>query len=150
MSSTRYLSISFCPERVLFRPGGVNQRACLCDVPVYASAQPLDFLARTKNPRFPDQKPIVSHPEFPDGYQLDWKGYNLCGVEVSGDSHDSEYVQPLKVEISVIMLFTFFRNSLSSSIRFANDRLIFATAEYVSCPKSSPISSFDEYCLGGG
>ena len=46
---------SFHPERVLFRLGGVNLRACLCGVPrvreyqiMYASAQPLDFLARTK------------------------------------------------------------------------------------------------------
>jgi hypothetical protein len=43
----------------------------LCDGPLYASAQPLDFLARTKNPLFPDQKPIVSHPKFPDENQLD-------------------------------------------------------------------------------
>jgi hypothetical protein len=33
-----------------------------------ASAQPLDFLARTKNSSFPNWKPIVSHPEFPDGH----------------------------------------------------------------------------------
>jgi hypothetical protein len=31
---------------------------------VYASAQSLDFLARTKNPSFPNRKPIVSHPAF--------------------------------------------------------------------------------------
>jgi hypothetical protein len=58
---------SFRPERVLFRPCGVNLRACLCGVPMYASAQSLDFLAWTKNPSFPDRKPIVFHPEFPDG-----------------------------------------------------------------------------------
>jgi hypothetical protein len=34
----------------LFRPGGVNLRSCLCGEPMYASAQFLDFLARTKNP----------------------------------------------------------------------------------------------------
>jgi two-component system, cell cycle sensor histidine kinase and response regulator CckA len=34
---------------------------------VYVSAQTLDFLARRKNPRFPNRKPTVSHPEFPDG-----------------------------------------------------------------------------------
>jgi hypothetical protein len=58
---------SFRPERVLFRPCGVNLRACLCGVPMYASAQTLDFLAWTKNTSFPNRKPIVSHPEFPDG-----------------------------------------------------------------------------------
>jgi len=62
---------SFHPETVLFRPGGVNLQACLCGVPMYASAQPLDFLARTKNPSFPNWKPIVSHPEFPDGHYLE-------------------------------------------------------------------------------
>ena len=46
------LLIGFHPGTVLFRPGSVNQRACLCGVPVYASAQSLDFLARTKNPSF--------------------------------------------------------------------------------------------------
>jgi len=46
---------SFRPERVLFRPGEA--------VPMYASAQPLDFLARTKNPSFPNRKLPVSHPE---------------------------------------------------------------------------------------
>jgi hypothetical protein len=39
----------------------------LCGVRSYASAQSLDFLARTKNPLFPIRKPVVSHPEFPDG-----------------------------------------------------------------------------------
>ena len=64
---------SFRPERVLFRPGGVNLRDCLCGVPMYASAQSLDFLARTKNPSFPNRKPTVSHPEFPDGnYVIQW------------------------------------------------------------------------------
>ncbi len=58
---------SFRPKRVLFRPGGVNLRVCLCGVPMYASAQPLDFLVRTKNSAFPIRKPTVSHPEFPDG-----------------------------------------------------------------------------------
>ncbi len=50
---------SFHPERVLFRPGGVNLRSCLCGVPTYASAQILDFLARTKNPSFPNRKLLV-------------------------------------------------------------------------------------------
>jgi hypothetical protein len=62
--------LSFHPETVLFRPGGVNLRACLCGVPMYASAQLLDFLARTKNYSFPNWKPVVSHPEFPDGHYL--------------------------------------------------------------------------------
>jgi hypothetical protein len=59
---------SFHPETVLFRLGGVNLQVCLCDVPTYASAQPLDFLAKTKNPSFPNWKPEVSYPEFPDGH----------------------------------------------------------------------------------
>ncbi len=58
----------FRPERVLFRPGGVNLCACLCGVPMYASAQPLDFLARTKNASFPNRKPLMSNPGFPDGH----------------------------------------------------------------------------------
>jgi hypothetical protein len=40
---------SFHPETALFRHGGVNPQACLCGAPMYASAQPLDFLATTKN-----------------------------------------------------------------------------------------------------
>jgi hypothetical protein len=75
---------SFHPARVLFRPCGVNLRAFLCGVPLpakagerndqimYASAQPLDFLARTKNASFPNRKLPVSYPVFPDGHQLDW------------------------------------------------------------------------------
>ncbi|SPF36256.1 hypothetical protein SBDP1_1470001 [Syntrophobacter sp. SbD1] len=47
---------SFHPERVLFRPGIVNLRVCLCGVPRYASAQTLDFLAMTKNASFPNWK----------------------------------------------------------------------------------------------
>jgi len=43
---------SFHPETVLFRPGGVNLRNCLCGVPMYASAQSLYFLASTKNSSF--------------------------------------------------------------------------------------------------
>ena len=46
--------LSFHPETVLFRPGGVNLRDCLCGVPMYASSQSLDFLARTKNSSFPN------------------------------------------------------------------------------------------------
>jgi len=62
--------ISFRPERALSRPGGVNLRLCLCGVQSYTSAQSLDFLARTKNPRFPIRKRRVPHPEFPDGNLL--------------------------------------------------------------------------------
>ena len=51
--------------------------------------------------------------------------------------------QPLKVETLAIIPFTRLLNSLSSSIRFANARLIFATAEYVRFPKISPISPFE-------
>src|SRR5262245_19720958 len=51
----------------IVRPGGVNLRAGLCGVPMYASEQSLDFLARTKKSSFPNWKLIVSHPEFPDG-----------------------------------------------------------------------------------
>jgi hypothetical protein len=61
---------NFRPERVLFRPCGVNLRACLCGVPVYASAQSLDFLAWTKNPSFPNRKLLVFHPELPDGNEV--------------------------------------------------------------------------------
>jgi hypothetical protein len=61
---------SFRPEKVLFPLGGVNLRLCLCGVPMYASAQLLDFLAKRKNPRFPNRKPTVSRPEFPDGNYL--------------------------------------------------------------------------------
>jgi hypothetical protein len=48
------LQFSFHPETVFFRPGGVNQRVYVCGVPMYASAQPLDFLARTKKSSFPN------------------------------------------------------------------------------------------------
>jgi len=54
----------FHPETVFFRPGGDNLRGYLCGVPMYASAQPLNFLARTKKSSLPSWKPIVSHPEF--------------------------------------------------------------------------------------
>ena len=67
------------PERVLFRPGAVGPPAYLATafgggsrtlsristlreaVQVYASAQALDFLARTKNASFPDRKLQVSY-----------------------------------------------------------------------------------------
>jgi len=45
--------VSFHPETALFRRGGVNPQACLCGVPMYASAQTLDFLATAKNCSFP-------------------------------------------------------------------------------------------------
>jgi hypothetical protein len=64
-----YLS-GFHPETVLFRRGGVNPQACLCGVPMYASAQPLDSLATTKNCSFPICKLRCINPEFPDGYYL--------------------------------------------------------------------------------
>jgi len=38
---------------------------------MYASAQSLDFLATTKKSSFPNWKPLVSHPDFPDGHQLE-------------------------------------------------------------------------------
>jgi len=43
----------FHPETVLFRHGGVNLQVSLCGVPMYASAQPFDFLATTQNASFP-------------------------------------------------------------------------------------------------
>jgi hypothetical protein len=58
---------SFRPERVLFRHDRVNLQAYLCGVRMYASSQRLDFLLMTKNSTFPNRKPAVSHPEFPDG-----------------------------------------------------------------------------------
>jgi len=45
---------------VFFRPGGVNLQAYLCGVLMYASAQPLDFLARAKKSSFPNLKPFVT------------------------------------------------------------------------------------------
>ena len=58
---------SFHPERVLFRPAGVNLRGFLCGVLMYASAQPLDFLGMTENAYFSNRKQPAFHPEFPDG-----------------------------------------------------------------------------------
>lgn len=77
----------FCPERVLFHPGGVSSRAWLYDVPMYASGRPLDFdsskglalraacavnfcmqkfLAKTENnPLFTSETNSL-HPEFSD------------------------------------------------------------------------------------
>jgi len=46
-------------ETALFLPGGVNLRACLCGVPMYASAQSLDFLASKKNCSFPNLKLLL-------------------------------------------------------------------------------------------
>jgi hypothetical protein len=40
----------------------------LYGVPVYASAQGLDFLDLAKNSSFPNQKLVRVHPEFPDGH----------------------------------------------------------------------------------
>jgi hypothetical protein len=34
---------------------------------MYASAQHLDFLVKTKNASLPNRKLPVTHPEFPDG-----------------------------------------------------------------------------------
>ena len=53
--------LRFLPETDLFRRGGVNLRPCLCGVPMYASAQALDFLATTKNLSFPDRKLRRAH-----------------------------------------------------------------------------------------
>jgi hypothetical protein len=76
MGHPRFQGDNIHPETVLFDSDFVLTRrtlrgpisqAKLCGVLMYASAQSLDFLARTKNPRFPNQKPVVSHPEFPNG-----------------------------------------------------------------------------------
>jgi len=49
--------------------GGTNMISTLREaVPKYASAQPLDFLASTKNASFSNWKLLVFHPEFPDGH----------------------------------------------------------------------------------
>jgi hypothetical protein len=53
---------------------GPISQAKLCGVPMYASAQSLDFLAMTKNCSFPNRKQLISHPEFPDGNYLMRKG----------------------------------------------------------------------------
>jgi hypothetical protein len=50
---------------------------------MYASAQSLNFLAWTKNPSFPNRKPLVSHPVFPDG--------NLLGVDAKVNSKISKF-----------------------------------------------------------
>jgi large subunit ribosomal protein L27 len=50
---------------------------------MYASAQSLDFLARTKNPRFPHQKQVLYHPEMPDG---DKGGYPMAHKKAGGSS----------------------------------------------------------------
>ncbi len=60
--------VSFCPETALFRNFYVNLRPYLYGVPVYASAQGLDFLDLAKNSSFPNQKLVRAHPEFPDGH----------------------------------------------------------------------------------
>src|SRR5208283_4809466 len=81
--------VSFHPESALFHPGCANLRVFLCGVPMYASAQTLVFLApfgaalgnpemtgrqtvraMSKNAFFPNWKLLVSHPGFPDGYEL--------------------------------------------------------------------------------
>ncbi len=76
---------SFRPERALFRPWAVGPPAGIATacgggrtristlreaVPMYASAQPLDFLARAKNASSPNRKLLVSNPGFPDGHEL--------------------------------------------------------------------------------
>ena len=43
MCAFSYLLTSFHPEMALFRNLGVNPRDRLCDVPMYVSAQSLDF-----------------------------------------------------------------------------------------------------------
>src|SRR5208283_1134385 len=82
--------VSFHPESALFHPGCANLRVFLCGVPMYASAQTLVFLApfgaalgnpemtgrqtvraMSKNAFFPNWKLLVSHPGFPDGYELE-------------------------------------------------------------------------------
>jgi hypothetical protein len=44
--------VGFHPEMALFRNLGVNLRDRLCGVPMYASAQSLDFLDLAKNCSF--------------------------------------------------------------------------------------------------
>jgi hypothetical protein len=53
---------------------------------LYAFAEPLDFLARTKKSSFPNRKPMVSHPELPDGNYLsagNMISHSLTAVESS-------------------------------------------------------------------
>ena len=52
MSNSPLLQTSFHPEMALFRNLGVNLRDRLCDVPRYASAQPLVFLDLEENCSF--------------------------------------------------------------------------------------------------
>jgi hypothetical protein len=51
-TSVLIMQAGFCPETALFGNLCVNLRDCLCGVPEYASAQPLDFLDLEKIPRF--------------------------------------------------------------------------------------------------
>jgi hypothetical protein len=73
---------SFHPETVLFRPGCVNLKDCLCGVPWYASAQSFDFLARTKNSSFPNWKPIFSYSA--SGWMLNTKSIRKENDTVKG------------------------------------------------------------------
>jgi len=51
--------------------GGAGRISTLREaVPMYASAQPLDFLAMTENASFSNRKQPAFHPEFPDGREL--------------------------------------------------------------------------------
>ena len=72
---------SFHPESALFRPGGVNLRVFLCGVPMYASAQTLDFLARAKNAYFPNWKPLVS-PSIVTGWILANNGDGFDNIDI--------------------------------------------------------------------
>ena len=97
--SELFAIVSFHPESALFHPGRWPQRlrrarspiSTLREaVPMYASAQTLDFLApfgaapgnpemtgrqtvraMAKNAFFPNWKLLVSHPGFPDGNELE-------------------------------------------------------------------------------
>jgi hypothetical protein len=69
-------------ETVFFRLDGVNLRVYLCGVPTLSTAQPLDFLAGTKNPSFPNWKQSSVSSKLPDGHCLKFKVYGLLALNI--------------------------------------------------------------------
>jgi putative transposon-encoded protein len=80
----------------LFRNFGVNRRNRLCGIPVYASAQFLDFLELAKNCTFLDRKLISALLKTADRHYLrDSMATNEKTPETS-ESRDSSSEQPDK------------------------------------------------------
>jgi hypothetical protein len=74
--------VSFHPERVLFSPGGVNLRLCLCGVPTYASAQTLDFPCQKKKSPLSESE-TSSFSSGVSGWKLVRKLMSVVGLELS-------------------------------------------------------------------